>query len=63
MKRWIAALALLGCAGADGPRTLFLERQEVSGMNRVCFYKDFPGEYVVTVRSWQGCHPSIEVDE
>jgi hypothetical protein len=55
-------LLALGCSGADGPRVLFLERQEVRGMNRICTYKDFPGEYVVTVRSWEACEPEIEVD-
>lgn len=63
MTRWLVALALLGCAGADGPRTLFLDRQEVSGTNRICWYRDFSGEYAVTVRSWQGCEPYIEVPE
>lgn len=64
MHGWyLLALAALGCAGAGPERTLFLERSEVRGLNRICTYKDFPGEYVVTLRSYESCEPDIEVDQ
>ncbi len=62
MKRAILVL-LVACAGAGPERTLFLDRTEVSGLNRLCFYRDWPGEYAVTIQRWESCEPEIEVDD
>jgi hypothetical protein len=57
-----AVFVLVACSDDSSGRWLLLDRDEVSGTNRICTYRDWPGEYVLTLRSSERCEPSIEVD-
>jgi hypothetical protein len=57
-----ALLTLMSCSDGTGERWLLLDHDELSGQNRLCIYRDWPGEYVLTVHSWESCEPSLEVD-
>lgn len=35
--------------------TCFLDREEVHGSNRICYYDCLSGEAAVTVRLWEMC--------
>lgn len=59
----LLAVVTLACSDDDGGgRWLLLDREERSGRNRICVYRDWPGEHVVTVPSWELCDPALEVD-
>lgn len=57
-----ALLTLMSCSDGTGERWLLLDHDELSGQNRLCIYRDWRGEYVLTVHSWESCEPSIEVE-
>lgn len=63
MTRLLFALALLAACGPAGGRFLVLESEHVAGIDRVCIYADALGEVATTVRAWERCAPTLELDE
>jgi hypothetical protein len=57
------ALLALACSAPPDGRWMFLEREEVHGNARVCWYSDGLGERAETVPVWEACEPYVEVEE
>lgn len=61
-RKLIIALIVTLAASSAYACTAFFDRDYVSGMSRVCIYKHLGSDYAMTIKSYEICPITIEVD-